>query len=57
MQMVLVGIAYDRPATDEIVQAAQAEALSIPERILLFCVASRTEWGRAESPVRPYPPW
>jgi hypothetical protein len=26
---------------------AQATALSIPERILLFCVASRTEWERA----------
>ena len=27
--------------------AAQAQALSIPARLLLFCVASRTEWERA----------
>jgi hypothetical protein len=27
--------------------AAQAEALSIPERLLLFCISSRTEWERA----------
>jgi hypothetical protein len=27
--------------------AAQAKALSIPARLLLFCVASRTEWERA----------
>ena len=27
--------------------AAQAEALSIPERFLLFCIASKTEWERA----------
>jgi hypothetical protein len=26
---------------------AQAAALSIPERILLFCIASHTEWERA----------
>ena len=25
----------------------QAAALSIPERVLLFCVASNTEWERA----------
>jgi hypothetical protein len=25
----------------------QAAALSIPERLLLFCIASRTEWERA----------
>jgi hypothetical protein len=27
--------------------AAQAEALSIPERLLLFCISSRTDWERA----------
>jgi hypothetical protein len=27
--------------------AGQAEALSIPERLLLFCIASKTEWERA----------
>jgi hypothetical protein len=27
--------------------AAQAQALSIPARLLLFCVASRTGWERA----------
>jgi hypothetical protein len=27
--------------------AVQAEALSIPERFLLFCIASKTEWERA----------
>ena len=27
--------------------AAQAEALSIPARLLLFCVATRTDWERA----------
>ena len=27
--------------------AAQAQALSIPARLLLFCVASRTAWERA----------
>ncbi len=27
--------------------AVQAAALSIPERILLFCIASKTEWERA----------
>jgi len=26
---------------------AQATSLSIPERILLFCIASKTEWERA----------
>jgi hypothetical protein len=26
---------------------AQAAALRIPERLLLFCVASKTEWERA----------
>jgi hypothetical protein len=26
---------------------AQAASLSIPERLLLFCVASRTDWERA----------
>jgi hypothetical protein len=25
----------------------QATALSVPERVLLFCVASKTEWVRA----------
>ena len=25
----------------------QAAALSVPERVLLFCVASKTEWVRA----------
>jgi hypothetical protein len=25
---------------------AQAEALALPERLLLFCVASKTEWER-----------
>jgi hypothetical protein len=27
--------------------AVQAEALGIPERFLLFCIASKTEWERA----------
>jgi hypothetical protein len=27
--------------------AAKAEALSIPERVLLFCIVSHTEWERA----------
>jgi hypothetical protein len=27
--------------------ATQAQTLSIPARLLLFCVASRTEWERA----------
>jgi hypothetical protein len=27
--------------------AAQAQALSIPARLLLFCVATRTNWERA----------
>jgi hypothetical protein len=27
--------------------AAQAQALSIPARLLLFCVATRIEWERA----------
>jgi hypothetical protein len=26
---------------------AQAAALNIPERLLLFCIASKTEWERA----------
>jgi hypothetical protein len=26
---------------------AQAAALNIPERLLLFCIASKTEWARA----------
>ena len=26
---------------------AQASALTVPERVLLFCVASKTEWVRA----------
>jgi len=26
---------------------SHAEALSVPERILLFCVTSKTEWERA----------
>jgi hypothetical protein len=30
--------------------AAQAQALSIPARLLLFCVASRTDWERAGIP-------
>ena len=30
--------------------AAQAEALSIPARLLLFCVAARTDWERAGIP-------
>jgi hypothetical protein len=27
--------------------ATQAQGLSFPERLLLFCVASKTEWERA----------
>ena len=27
--------------------AVQAAALSVPERVLLFCVASGTDWERA----------
>jgi len=34
-----------RPKPDS--PTAQARALSIPERLLLFCVASKTEWERA----------
>jgi hypothetical protein len=34
-----------KPKPDSTV--AQTEALSIPERILLFCVASGTDWERA----------
>jgi hypothetical protein len=29
---------------------AQAQALSIPARLLLFCVATRTDWERAGIP-------
>jgi hypothetical protein len=43
------GMCYSRhmakPKPDS--PAAQAQALSIPPRLLLFCVASRTEWERA----------
>ena len=34
-----------RPKPDS--AAFQAAALSVPERVLLFCVASRTDWERA----------
>ena len=34
-----------KPKPDSI--AAEAQALSIPARLLLFCVASRTGWERA----------
>jgi hypothetical protein len=34
-----------RPKADS--PAAQARALGISERLLLFCVASKTEWERA----------
>ena len=34
-----------RPRPDS--AAVQAAALSVPERVLLFCVASRTDWERA----------
>ena len=29
---------------------AVAASLSVPERVLLFCVASRTEWQKAHVP-------
>jgi hypothetical protein len=34
-----------KPKPDSL--AAQAQALSIPARLMLFCVASRTGWERA----------
>ena len=34
-----------RPKPDS--TAVQAAALSVPERVLLFCVASGTDWERA----------
>ena len=34
-----------KPKPDSMI--LHAEALSVPERILLFCVASKTEWERA----------
>ena len=37
--------------------AAQAQALSIPARLLLFCVASRTTGSGRASPARQSPPW
>ena len=37
--------AMARPKPDS--AAVQAAALSVPERVLLFCVASGTDWERA----------
>jgi hypothetical protein len=37
-----------KPKSDN--PGAQAQALSIPARLLLFCVATRTDWERAGIP-------